>query len=282
MHLASEWLRQPQRMWARRAMFQIHLWVGLAVGLYVVVLSLTGSALVYRTELDLLWASPRATLDERATPMTADQLRAAAEQAYPGWTVAGVYEGRYHAGAPGGRASRRPPDPTASIVLERDGERKDRLFNPYTGADLGANMTNGQSFVLWLARLHDDLLLDRRIGTRVNSAISLVFTVLVLTGAVVWWPGVARWKRSVSIRMTAGWRRFNWDLHSALGFWLFAFMLMWGSPAGTWGCQRRSRISWIKCQIPSSPMAGVRAIMRWSGCCACTSAAGRLLAGARG
>ena len=27
---------------------------------------------------------------------------------------------------------------------------------------------------------------------------------------------------------TAGWRRFNWDLHSALGFWLFFFMVMWG------------------------------------------------------
>jgi uncharacterized iron-regulated membrane protein len=25
-----------------------------------------------------------------------------------------------------------------------------------------------------------------------------------------------------------GWKRFNWDLHSALGFWLFAFTLMWG------------------------------------------------------
>jgi uncharacterized iron-regulated membrane protein len=50
----------------------------------------------------------------------------------------------------------------------------------------------------------------------------------VLTGAVVWWPGVARWRRSLGIKWRSGWRRVNWDLHSALGFWLFAFMLMWG------------------------------------------------------
>ena len=49
-----------------------------------------------------------------------------------------------------------------------------------------------------------------------------------LTGLVVWWPGSARWKRSLQIKWSSGWRRFNWDLHSAIGFWLFLFMLMWG------------------------------------------------------
>jgi len=55
-----------------------------------------------------------------------------------------------------------------------------------------------------------------------------VFTAIVLTGAVVWWPGVTRWKRSLGIKVSSGWRRFNWDLHSALGFWLLGFMVMWG------------------------------------------------------
>ena len=77
----TQWLRQPQRVWLRRATFQIHLWVGLILGLYVVVLSLTGSALVYRNELNGLLATPRVTLDEQATPMTAEQLRAAAARA---------------------------------------------------------------------------------------------------------------------------------------------------------------------------------------------------------
>jgi uncharacterized iron-regulated membrane protein len=77
-------------------------------------------------------------------------------------------------------------------------------------------------------RLHDELLLDRPDGPWWNGALSLVFTLTVLTGAVVWWPGVSRWKRSLGVKVTSGWRRFNWDLHSALGFWLLLFMLMWG------------------------------------------------------
>lgn len=227
MNLWTRWVRQPQRVWLRRALFQVHLWTGLAIGLYVVVLSLTGSVLVYRNEIDRYLATPHAVFDERATPMTAEQIQAAAERAHPGWTVSAVNEGRYQVRT-GRGGVRRMPDPTASVVLERAGETRYRLFDPYTGADLGDNTTRGQLFVLWLVQLHDELLLDRPDGPWWNGFFSLVFTVIVVTGAVVWWPGAARWKRSMTVKLSAGWRRINWDLHSALGFWLFAFMLMWG------------------------------------------------------
>jgi uncharacterized iron-regulated membrane protein len=47
----QRWVRQPQRVWLRRAVFQVHLWSGISLGLYVVFISLTGSVLVYRNEL---------------------------------------------------------------------------------------------------------------------------------------------------------------------------------------------------------------------------------------
>lgn len=227
MSALTRWLRAPQKTWLRRAIFQVHLWTGLSLGLYVLVLSVTGSVLVYRIELDRFLASPRAVLDEKATPMTADELRVAALRAYPGWTVTEVLEGTYHA-RPGRGRIRRPPDPTASIVFERGGQRQERLFDPYTGADLGLSFTPGQSTLLKVVSLHDDLLLGRPNGTLANGWLSLVFTLIVLTGAIVWWPGIARWKRSLSVKITAGWRRFTWDLHSALGSWLLVFMVMWG------------------------------------------------------
>lgn len=241
----TQWLRQPQRVWLRRAAFQIHLWIGLAIGLYVVVLSLTGSLLVYRNELDRYFATPHATFDEKARAMNADELRAAAQRAYPEWRVTDVAEGRTvrrqpRAGGPGGPAGpaaagrggrgrgNRLPDPTATISIERNGEKKERLFNPYTGQDLGDNTTDAQFFIMWTVRLHDELLLDRPNGPWWNGLLSLIFTLIVITGLVVWWPGVTRWKRSLAIKWSSGWRRFNWDLHSALGFWLFLFMVMWG------------------------------------------------------
>ena len=48
---AANWFRHPQGVWVRKALFQVHLWTGLGVGLYIVVISVTGSVLVYRSEL---------------------------------------------------------------------------------------------------------------------------------------------------------------------------------------------------------------------------------------
>ncbi len=62
----TQWVRQPQTLWIRRALFQVHLWMGLAIGLYIVLLSVTGSALVYRVELDRVFATPRPPYDANA------------------------------------------------------------------------------------------------------------------------------------------------------------------------------------------------------------------------
>src|ERR1019366_5462380 len=49
--LWQRWVRQPQKIWLRRALFQVHLWNGLVVGIYVLMMSMTGSVLVYSNEL---------------------------------------------------------------------------------------------------------------------------------------------------------------------------------------------------------------------------------------
>jgi uncharacterized iron-regulated membrane protein len=196
-------------------MFQVHLWIGLAIGLYIVVLSVTGSVLVYRNELNTWLQAPRPRFNAAATRLTKAELTAAAARAYPGYAVTRV----------GDRISRR--NPVIEIWVERNGVKKERLFDPYTGRDLGDAVTKGELELIWLARLHDELLFDRA-GRYWNGALSAIMTLLVLTGLVVWWPGVQRWRRSLTIKTASGWKRFNWDLHSALGFWLFLFMLLWG------------------------------------------------------
>src|SRR5450631_4194359 len=54
----EEWVRRPQSVWLRKALFQVHLWTGIGVGLYILLISLTGSVLVYRNEL-FTAATPR-------------------------------------------------------------------------------------------------------------------------------------------------------------------------------------------------------------------------------
>jgi len=127
----------------RRMLFQVHLWAGLALGLYVFVISLSGSLIVFRRELD------------RA-------LCAGCEPA----------------------------------------------------------------FITWMAELHDHLG-GGRTGLRVNGLGAVVVIVMCVTGAVIWWPGRSRWRRSLVLHRHVSARRFIWDLHNVLGFWLLLLILMW-------------------------------------------------------
>src|SRR5579863_6526050 len=52
---AQSWLarfvRHPQQLFLRRACFQIHLWAGILVSLYIVAIGISGSILVFKDEL---------------------------------------------------------------------------------------------------------------------------------------------------------------------------------------------------------------------------------------
>ena len=43
--------RQPQQTLVRRAIFQIHLWTGVTIGIYIILISVTGSLVVFRRDL---------------------------------------------------------------------------------------------------------------------------------------------------------------------------------------------------------------------------------------
>jgi uncharacterized iron-regulated membrane protein len=208
-------LRQPRTVLIRKIAFQIHLWIGLGIGLYVVLLSLTGSAVVFRREMDRAFAPDRPVRDPARQVLTVEELTAHARRQYPDHEIANV-----------GIIQRR--NPVIQIDFKRDGEIIEREFSAYTGEDLGDPFPASAEWLLWLVTLHDDLLLpeDQR-GRWWNGVGSVLATLLCITGAIVWWPGIKSWRRGMSIKRNASWKRFNFDTHSALGFWFFAIILIW-------------------------------------------------------
>ena len=114
---------------------------------------------------------------------------------------------------------------TVAISLHDGGKRKNRLFNPYTGADLGDAVPLGIKAVSQLIALHDDLL-GGPTGREINGLAALLLVGLTVTGIVVWWPGVRTWRRSLTLPKNVGWQRWIWGLHSMLGFWTFAVILL--------------------------------------------------------
>jgi uncharacterized iron-regulated membrane protein len=213
MNAWEKWWKRPQNVWLRKALFQVHLWTGIGLGLYILLMSVTGSALIFRRELTRSLArEPRVAVGP-GPRMSEDEVRQAAQRDYPEFQVAEVW-------------FRKNPDQAAEVRLSRRGSELRRLFNPYTGADLGNSIRRPFRFVLWLVDLHDNLLLARQ-GRLLNAAGGIFTLLMALTGAVIWWPGVDNWRRSLSFRWKTNPKGFNWTLHSALGFWSFAFFLMW-------------------------------------------------------
>lgn len=220
MTLWENWVRYPQSLWLRKALFRVHRWTGIGAGLYILVMSSSGSAIVYRDELTLALSAP-VIVASQGTRMPLDELKQAARRRHPEYKLTKVYEGTN-------------PNQAVEITFERGGKSMDRLFNPYTGADLGNRLRIGFRLLLGLVDLHDNLL-SGETGRLVNGIGGLCLTVLALTGSVIWWPGIRNWRRSLSLDWKAGSKRFLWTLHSVLGFWLFLFVLLWGV-SGTYLC----------------------------------------------
>jgi uncharacterized iron-regulated membrane protein len=214
----ERWLRRPKSLWLRKALFQVHLWTGVALGLYVLVISLTGSAIVFRNELyNALWPGPK-TVPISGPRLTRDQLRAAARRAYPRYKVSWIWDAKQ---------SNQAPDKAVEIWLDRGGHKKERLFDPYTGHDLGESRPYSIQFLAWLADLHVNLLAGDR-GRLVNGAGAIFVVVLALTGAILWWPGIRTWKRGLAIQPASNWKLFNWQLHSAIGLWMLPVVFLFG------------------------------------------------------
>ncbi len=214
MTLGAQWKYHPQNVWLRKALFQVHLWIGIGLGIYVLLISLSGSAIVFRNEISKAFTSAPRIVPISGPKLTHDQLKEAVRRAYPEYSVSYIWD------------SKRPDEATEIWILHGS-KNKMRLFDPYTGKDLGDSVPLTLRALTFAIDLHVNLL-SGRTGRVVNGVGAILTTLLVLTGAVVWWPGVQTWRKSLIVRRESNWKRFNWSLHSAIGAWTLAFVLLWG------------------------------------------------------
>ncbi|PCJ42697.1 MAG: hypothetical protein COA71_04115 [SAR86 cluster bacterium] len=208
----QSWLRHPQRLRFRKFLFQIHLWSGISLGLYIFFISITGSVLVYRNELYVL-ATPIPVISTSAdSALNDEQLIEIVSLANPGYEVARM-----------NRSGN--PDRAVEIWLEREGSTRKRFFDPYNGKDVGSAARTGQMLVITLIDLHESFLVGPT-GRKINGLGAIAVILIVLTGLVLWWPGIKRWRRSLKFQRGIGWKRQIWDIHSMLGIWSCLFILV--------------------------------------------------------
>ena len=214
MSTRQNWLHRPQNTTLRKALFQVHLWIGVALGLYILLMSVSGTVLIYRVELSKRFSREPAFAIGPGARLTVDELKAAAQRAYPQYEVVQV-------------TLRRNPNLAAEVLLRNGQKRTERLLNPFTGQDVGEAVTPAFRFVLWLVDFHDNLL-SQPVGREVNGVGAVLTTLLCLSGVIIWWPGTRKWRSRLTFNWKVDRNRLNWSLHNVLGFWSIGFVLMWG------------------------------------------------------
>lgn len=175
--------------------------------LYALVIGVSGSVLVFEPELQEWLEGEQAHIAGSAGTPDFEHAIRAIEKERPGWRASGL-EDMNEAGKA----------PLLFMQSPRRGANyRSVRFNPYTGQVL-LDRERNSGIIGFFTDLHF-YLLSGSTGLLVSGWMAIALAVLLVTGLVLWWPGVRRWAAALVLRRRTSWRRYTWDLHSVIGFW---------------------------------------------------------------
>ena len=171
------------------------------VAVFLTILGVTGALLAFEEPIDHLLNPALFYVQPQGTPMPLAAMLAGVKRAFPGERVSVLWL------------------PQAPDLAFRVTARGRTIFlDPYTGRVLGTRA--GQGFTGMIHNLHMRLLVGET-GATIMSVASVVLIFLAVTGLILWWP-----LKRVTVALGKSWRRFNFDLHYAVGFYSSAFLLV--------------------------------------------------------
>lgn len=212
--------RRPAGSRARILVRRVHLWLGLSLGLLFAVLGLTGSALIFYTDIDAALHPVVAAGRDDPAPGLASAVwdralatgRARWHDPAGKWTIEVT-------GAGGAIPARFYPS-------SGHGHHADRMmvwFSP-DGARIVRAEPWGGYLMSWLYQLHMALLAGD-IGGQVVGWSGVAMLVLLVSGIAAWWPR-GSWRKAVAFKRDAAPIRRLRDLHKLSGLWSMALLFV--------------------------------------------------------
>jgi uncharacterized iron-regulated membrane protein len=181
----------------RRAFLLAHQWVGLAAAAFLVVIAVSGSALVFENEIDRALNPALSYVpnpDGRLRPLPLEELVARLNAERPDDPVGGV----------------RIADRSDQAYEFSSRLRRSTFVDPYLGRVLGSR-DREKSLARWLHLLHTRFNAGD-IGEQMVGWFSVAMLGLATSGLVLWWP-----RKIAALRSSSSWKRLNFDLHNVLG-----------------------------------------------------------------
>jgi uncharacterized iron-regulated membrane protein len=219
----------------RHALFTVHMWIGLVLGVLLAALGLSGSLLVYDEQVaNLLDKRPEAVTAGTPLPLTMIQTIArdtAAEQGAGGQMQIILPQAprqpitvRMGGLSPMGNVPQARPRDGARESGGRGGQLQ-LFIDPVSGEILGSRKTAVPGLLIFAHQLHGNFLMSRETGRPLVGWLGVAMCLLGVSGLILWWPRRGQWKYAFTVRRAATGLRFHRELHAATGIWIFlAFM----------------------------------------------------------
>ena len=220
--------KQRKRLKIRRERWlKVHLWLGLSLGGLLSIYGVTGSFLVFYTEIDELFHPDLLIVEQPVDGLyrpLAD-IFAAGKAVMPSTAkqIFAIY----------------PRNDSVAFKLryqfpisETVNERWIVGVNPYTAEVTGKMLLTRSSdwlpktFIDCVFELHYALLIpSSEISSCVVGMSAALLIISILTGLIVWWPLTGNWRNALTFKTGAGKIRFNYDLHKTIGVYSMLMLL---------------------------------------------------------
>lgn len=187
----------------RRILFNLHLWTAMIAGAVLILLGATGAILAFEEPIDHALNPGLFYVHPQGNALPASVLLSRVRQNFPGKRVTMLMFGK-------------APDLSTMATVPGAGSV---FIDPYSGRIMGVRKTN-KYFTQTVHQLHIRLLMGDT-GSRILGVAGLVLAFLTLTGIYLWWP-----LKRVTVAGRKSWRRFNFDLHHAAGFYSSVFLFI--------------------------------------------------------
>ena len=206
---------------------KLHLWLGLASGLVVFILALTGCLYAFKDEIQNATQPFRRVEAQELPFLPPSKLESIARKHLPDKLLHAV---KYNGPAKAAEAIFYHYEPTYYYVI---------FMNPYTGDVLRVkDMEAG--FFHFILDGHFYLWLPPAIGQPVVASATLIFVIMLITGLMLWYPkNAAARKQRFWFRWKPGaqWKRKNYDAHNIAGFYASGLGLVLALTGLVWGFQ---------------------------------------------
>jgi uncharacterized iron-regulated membrane protein len=211
---SSEALCPPaqHRFKLRKFWLKLHFYLGLFGGGLFVLMSLTGSFLVFYKAIDE-WLNPALmTASGKGTYRPLNEIVMAAQAAGP---PAGVLDGVEWPSHPHGVFLSWYKVP---IGKSDQFQWYQVAVDPYTGTVLSRDREWGGYLVSFIYKLHASLLIDD-VGATIVGFVAIFLLVSISTGLYLWWPRPGRLRQALTFTSTKGPIRRHYEWHKLSGFY---------------------------------------------------------------